>query len=259
MIVHYYLSVFPIEALIASALPPELFGAYMATGWGRGGWEPHSFIELREEPAAGFDLEYAQRRFEETGPESETDSVYLSIYQTLEQIPLGSLGTLHLTTRDGRTLGLEPERVNGATAGTAAKPCYIYQEMCPVRPVVVTKHEPAKFVEFITAPCTRTRVPRIVFADLRVIDLADVNAAGNIGGWYHQNLAHLESCISAVTGPSGKATKTLDRARVESFSYQLIDTGVYVGDQSGLLRYRMKSHEELRMHHYPWAKSSMIL
>ena len=32
MSLHYYLSIFPTEALIASELEPDQFGAYMATG-----------------------------------------------------------------------------------------------------------------------------------------------------------------------------------------------------------------------------------
>ena len=36
MAVHYYLSVFPMEALIASQLDPMHFGAYMATGSKKG-------------------------------------------------------------------------------------------------------------------------------------------------------------------------------------------------------------------------------
>lgn len=257
MSIHYYLSIFPLEALIASELDPEAFGVYMATGSRRGSSERHAFIELKGKLDESFDIAYAEKKCAASGAERKKSSVYLSIYRTLEKIPLSSMGELYLVTRDGRSLPLEPELLEGPTQAT--KQFYLYQELSPVRPVVVTTLAPSQFCQYMTQEETKIHIPRIAFADLRVIDLDNLDDAGNIGNLYHQNISHLRDCIDSVTAKTGKTAKTLDRARVETFTYNLVDTGIYVGDQEGVLYYRMKSLRELQMHHHPWAKSANIV
>lgn len=257
MKIHYYLTVFPLEALVASELDPDAFGVYMATASHRGSSEPHVFIEVEGGGIGStFDVAYAEQKCRGE-PDRKKNSVYLSIYRTLERLPMESLGRLYLVTRDGRSLPLEPEHLHGTTPTT--KPFHLYQEMCPMRPVVVTTMAPTHFCQYMTAQETKIHVPRLAFADLRVIDLDQLDDAGNIGNLYHQNLMHLRDCIEEVTASPEKKAKTLDRARVESFTYNLIDTGIYVGDQQGVLYYRMKSLRELNMHHHAWARSAMIV
>ncbi len=259
MNIHYYLSVFPIEALIASELDAGAFSAYMATASHRGSSEPHSFIEVKnmESLSDSFDLKYAEDRCVASGEDRKKNSVYLSIYRTLEKIPLANLGDLYLVTRDGRSLCLQAEFLEGVPPQT--KEFYIYQEMCPVRPVVVTTLGPCQFCRYVTSTETKIHVPRLIIADLRVLDLDSLNDAGNIGAFYHKNLTHLKDCILSVTAKKNKIAKTLDRARVESFTYQLVDTGFYIGDQEGIMYYRMKSVTELNMYNHAWARSAMIL
>lgn len=257
MSIHYYLSLFPLEALIASELDPEIFGVYMATASHRGSSEPHTFVEVEAGKVAdSFDIAYAEQKCRgEAG--RKKNSVYLSIYRTLEQIPLDALGKLYLVTRDGRSLPLEPTFLKGTTPTT--KPFYLYQELCPIRPVVVASLAPTQFCQYMTAAETKVHVPRIAFADLRVIDFDRLDNAGNIGNLYHQNLLHLKDCVLSVTTKEDKKVKTLERARVESFTYNIIDSGIYVGDQQGVLYYPMKSAGELNMHHHPWARSALIV
>lgn len=256
MKIHYYLSIFPLEALIASQIDPEAFGVYMATSSLRGTSEPHTFIEIEGELDESFDVAYAEQKCAAYGEQRTKNSIYLSIYRALEKIPLSAMGKLYLVTRDGRSLPLEPELLEGPTPPT--REYYLYQEMSPIRPVVVTTLAPSQFCRYMTHEETKTHVPRIAFADLRVIDLDNLDDAGNIGNLYHKNIDHLKACIHSVTTKKEKMAKTLDRARVESFTYNLIDTGVYVGDQEGVLFYRMKSQRELDMYHHPWARSAMV-
>lgn len=257
MSIHYYLSIFPLEALIASELDPEAFGVYMATGSHRGSSERHAFIEVEGKLDEAFDITYAEKKCAASGDERKKSSVYLSVYRSLEKVQLTNMGKLYLVTRDGRSLPLEPELLEGPTQST--KQFYLYQEMSPMRPVVVTSLAPSQFCRYMTQEETKIHVPRIAFADLRVIDFDNLDDAGNIGNLYHQNINHLKDCIQSVTTKKEKTAKTLDRARVESFTYNLVDTGVYVGDQEGVLYYRMKSLRELQMYHHPWAKSAMIV
>ena len=107
-------------------------------------------------------------------------------------------------------------------------------------------------------------MPSLVFTDLKVIDFENPEHTGNIGNLYDRNIEHLKACIAEVTNASAlgskpKPIKTIDRSHYGSFSYQIIDHGIYVGNRSGMIMYRMKSLEELRQNHYDWARSALII
>jgi hypothetical protein len=243
------------EAMIASNLDADSFGVYMATGSHRGSSERLIFIELHgDKLGTAFDTAYAEKRCHEKN--NQKNSVYLSIYNVIEKIPFEAFGKMYLMTRDGRSLPLEPEFVVGTTP---AKPFFLYQELCPVRPLVVSKYDPARFLQLMTSPDKKTHVPRLAVADLKVVDLDNLDDSGNIGDLYYQNISHLKACIESVKNNDLKDMKILDRTRVDSFTYQLIDSGIYIGDQEQILYYRMKNEQELSLDHHEWGKSAMIL
>lgn len=255
--IHYYLLIFPMEGMVASMVNPFDFGVYMATGAKRGTAERLIFIEITGDISQHFDVDYAVKKCVVRPDGQMKNSVYLSIYRTLEHVPLSVMGKMYLITRDGRALALDPHPL---PKEKSKKPFFIYQELSPMRPVVVSSLEPGEFSRYMTDPQrTHAYVPRIAFADLKVIDLDHLDNAGNIGDLYFQNIAHLRRCIQSVTTNPNKFTKTLDRSRLESFTYQLIDSGFYVGNSKDALFYPMKSEEELRREHYYWAKSAMII
>lgn len=258
MKIHYYLSIFPTEAVIASHLAPESFGVYMATGSGRASAEPMTFVELKGDLPEFIDTKYAEAECAKLDEGVAKKSMYLSIYRCLEQIPLENLGTLHLVTRDGRSLPLEPEFVEG---NITSKPVYLYHELCPIRPMIVSSLEPVAFIRYMTDPAqAKIYVPRIALADFKVIELENLDDSGNIGNVYSVTNLHLKECLEAVVhSAKPKKTKTLGRSRLETFAYQAIDSGIFIGDASGILYYRMKTHKELTTDHYAWAKSAMVI
>ncbi len=259
MTIRYYLTLFPMEALIASELTPEEFGSYMSTGSTRGTSEQLIFVEVKGELPKCFDLEYTKEKCANKSMvpgKEKKNSVYLSVYRTLEKIPLESLGELYLMTRDGRSLALKGEIVNGSVP---FKPFYLYQELCPIRPLVVSKLEPCKFGKYMTDASNKTSVPKIAYADLKVIDFDHLDSAGNIGDLYYRNISHLKACLDSIMAYDYKKAKTLDRSRIESFTYQLLDLGIFICDPEKTLYYRMKSPKELQVENYAWARSANIL
>ena len=88
MDIYFYLTVYPMEAMIASQLAPEAFGAYMAIGDRKGSAESLMFFEVDGEGLGdSFDLEYARRRVVPHSDGHPKNSVYLSVYQALEATP----------------------------------------------------------------------------------------------------------------------------------------------------------------------------
>jgi len=256
MDIHYYVSIFPTEALIASQLPPEAFGSYMAAGFEMGSHERMIFIEIEGGFGHTFDWKYARER---TAPHSDgrpKRSVWLSVYRVLENTPLDKLKSLYLVTVDGRVLELfQKEYVEPAER----KQYYVYQELCPVTPLVVSVHNPRDFGLYMTRKDVRVRVPKIAFADLKVVDFNNLEDTGNIGGIYDKNLDHLKDCIRSVTEDSGKKVKNVERSSIESISYQIINKGIYLSDGKALVMYRMPTIDEIRRDHYDFGRSAMIL
>lgn len=256
MKIYYYLTVFPTEGLIASQLGPEDFGSYMATGSKKGTAEHLIFIEVSGEFGSYFDWDYAIQNCVPHSDGRPKHSKYLAVYRALENTPLDKLGAMYLTTRDGRSVRLEKsvykEPENPAEF-------HLYQELCPVYPLVVSKLNAGNFAKHLTSDSNKVFVPQIVFADLKLVNVDDPEHTGNIGTLYSRNIQHLKGCIAQLRSSNDKQNKTLDRTHVESFGFQHIGKAIYVANSKETIAYNMLTMDELQRDHFPWAKSANIL
>jgi len=251
---YYYLSVYPVEALIASQLPPEDFGRYMAIGKEYGSHEKIMFIEIESGFGSYFDWKYAEEQCVPLQDGTPKNSVWLSVYRVLEHVPVSVMKSLHLTTADGRTLELSKEEY---PVGDKKRAFYVYQELCPITPLVVSCLRPKDFCALLTNGSSKVWVPQVLFSDLKVIDFENPESTGNIGPIYDRNLEHLKACVKAVTTPGAKPNKNVERSMM-SFSYQIINSGVYVGSAEEMAFYRMKTIDEIRRDNYGWGRSALL-
>lgn len=254
MKIYYYLTIFPIESLIASMLDPLQFGSYLSTGSKKGSYENNIFIEIEEECSDFFDWNYAKTKCVPKENGEPKHSVYLSIYRTLENIPINSLKSIYLTTKDGRTLEILPEKFQN---NLNEKKFYIYQEICPTRPLIVTRLKPLDYAKNITNKESKTYLPKIVFADIKTISFHS-EITGSIGPLYDRNIEHLHNCVNEVLLNKEKLFKIVERSNVDKFSYQIIADGFFVADHQSMIFYKMKSEDELRRYHYDWGRSAQI-
>lgn len=251
----FYLSLFPTQALIASQLEPHQFGTYMAIGKKNGSFEQIIFVEIDGFFGEYFDWGYARERCVEHDDGKPKNSVWLSVYRALEHTPLNAMKTMFLVTRDGRTLEISPEEYQppGNTS------YYVYNELCPIDPLVVSRLEPHEFASYMTNPKVKVAVPTLVFADLKTINLENPEATGNIGATYDRNLDHFKDCVNTILDDPQKMNKNVERSHSSNFSYNIINRGIYIGESTNLVYYPMPSQEILRQKHYDWARSAMIL
>lgn len=254
--VYYYFTVFPMEALIASELAPEEFGNYMAVGSKKGSAEQIIFMEITGGFESPFDWAYAEKQCVPHSNGEPKHSVYLSIYRVLEFIPLSAMGPLYLVTKDGRALKLEKSEF---CQPKEWKGYGLYKELCPVNPLIVSSLNAKYFGKYLIDPSNKVSVPAIIFSDVRVIDLDDLEHSGNVGTMYDRKLDHLRACISDIQNGKGKPTKTVDRSFSSKFTYQIIDNGIYAAVGDDIICYAMPDLEELKEHHYDWAKSANIV
>ncbi|MBI9103363.1 MAG: hypothetical protein JEY99_13175 [Spirochaetales bacterium] len=262
MAINYYLMVFPTESLIASGLEPEQFGSYMAIGSRKGSEEQVIFAELEGESESaadageGFDWAYAKEKCVPHPNGDPKHSVYLAVYRVLERIPQSSIKTLYMVTKDGRTLKLEQSEYREPKSSNGI---FVYQQFCPLNPVIVSVLPPREFGKQITAKKEKISVPHMLFGDLKPINFDDPDHSGNLGGLYDNQLAHFLDCVSSVKSRTEKMNKTYNRSHLESFTYNSINQGLYFCRGEEILYFAMPSENELKQIDYDWGRSALIL
>ncbi len=255
MDIHYYVSIYPLEALIASNLDPFEFGQYMALGERMGSNERIIFVETEGEFGRHFDWSYAKKECVPHEDGRPKHSTWLSTYRVLEHLQLDKLKSMYLTTQDGRTLEMPR---NDEVLPTENREYWAYQELCPVHPLVVSVLDPKEFANFMTDSSHHISVPAIAFANLKTVNLSDPERSGNLGGTYDHKAEHLARCVEAVRGNPKKPNKNVQRSNAE-FSYQVIDQAIYIASGGKLAGWRMPDRRTLETEHRDWARSAMIV
>ena len=252
MTIHLYLSLLP-EALIASMLSPEEFGAYYATGSAKKSRGQAMFFEV--DPSFRhpyFNMEQALARCVPHEDGSPKSSVYLSVYRVLEHVDPSALQSLYLTTQDGRTLGLMP----AAELPSDEANLHLYQEIAPVTPLVVSRLAPVPFYQLIVCnPVSLITVPAIVFTELQLGELATDPEIGLMDELPYTNTDHLRQCLTDVK-TKYISTKMVDRTHSPNVHYRTIKNGFFVGNQDQLKYYPMPSPATLRTENYRWFRSA---
>ncbi len=249
---HYlYLSVVP-ESLVVSMLPPAEFGKYLAVGTRKRAHEQAIYFELSGElESEYFDLKTALRLCVPHEDGQPKHSVYVSIYRVLEHVPLETFKSLWLATREGLTLELERSDLPPMTQEGQ----HLYQELCPVHPLIASLLSPQKFCEYITRADIRIAVPRLCFLDLQLGQLLEASDGQATWNLPYKNIEHLKDCLLELRDAK-KITKTVDRIHPPFVPFRCIGSGFFVGDANGLLYYPFPSVEDLEEEHHKWWRSA---
>lgn len=252
MTVHLYLSLVP-EALIASMLSPEEFGTYYAVGTKKKSSGQAMFFEVDPDfRSKYFRINEGISRCVPHDDGTPKASIYISVYRVLEHVPLEALGKFYLVTQDGRTLGLEStSEIPAMDDGL-----HLYKEMAPVTPVIASRLNPLEFYDLIVKnPTSLVTLPAIVFAELRLDELAEDPEMGQVGDLPYSNLDHLREVLKDLkTKPV--ATKMVDRASPATFAYRTVKNGFFVGNENEMAYYPLPSSEVLRETNYRWWRSA---
>lgn len=248
---HLYLSLIP-QALIASMLPPEEFGSYYAVGTKVHVRGEAIFFELDPDfRSDDFPFHIMDERCVAKADGSPKSSVYLSIYQALDKIPISALGNLYLVTDDGRTLEIPKSEY----APAEAHQTYLYQEFYPINPLVASTFEPHEFSKLITNPDSPVSVPRIVFSDLILGGLADDPLGGAADDLPYPSIQHLRDVLSELKAEH-KASKLVLKQVKQGVLFRTINRGFYVGDKEDFAFYRFPTRDQLNAEYHVWWRSA---
>jgi hypothetical protein len=254
MAVYLYLNMLP-EALIASMLPPQDFGVYMAVGTEKKSRGQAKFFEVdRTFKSDYFPMSEIESRCKAHPDGEPKHSLYLSVYRVLEHVPTGAIGDLCLATRDGRVLQIG----RSPSVPDFQQSYHLYQEILPVHPRVASALGPREFAAFMTDPKRSIHVPRIVFADLRLGELAGDPEKGSVRDLPYSAVEHLRDCLIELRKGGGKNTKTVDRIAPEEFPYRTVRNGFFLGDPGSMAYYPMPSEKDLQTRYYEWWRSASM-
>ncbi len=252
MKIHLYMLCYRFEALVASQLDPEAFGRYMAMGTHKNTKGNVLFFEIDPNLKSDyFRLEDLAERCAPRPDGTPKRSKYVSIYRVLEHLTMPDFGRLYLVTADGRVLGLDSVPYDSSTEDAEPR---LYQELCPVSPMVVSILPPAEFVRFITTPSNPLHLPRLLFADM----LVDRDESGMLAGHLpYSDPRHLVDCLNELEAGSGeKKTKTVSRAPHLHGFFRTIRRGFFLGDAREIKFYRFPARRVLEIEYAKWWRSA---
>lgn len=253
MATYFYLSLIP-ESLVVSMLPPAEFGTYLAAGTRKRAKEQAIYFELKKDfESEHFNLAKATESCVPHSDGQPKHSIYVSIYRVLEHIPLNAFDSLWLATRDGRVLELKQEIVPTEFRGKY----HLYQEVCPVHPLIATVLDPVKFCKFITDPAVSVSLPKICFADLELAGLSEDPLHGDVENLPYEHVGHLRDCLGQLA-TTEKTTKTVNRIQPEHILYRCLKSGFFVGDRDNMLYYSFPSVEDMEKYHHDWWRSATL-
>lgn len=248
-----YLSVLP-EALIASMLSPREFAEYMATGARKRTRGQAIFFEVDQDLARNIlPAEYISRRCVRKPDGSPKSSVYLSVYRALEHLPLRSLKSLFLVTEDGRILELSKGTYDVKTE--KEKQLHLYQELCPVTPIIASTLAPSAFAREMTSENEQVNIPKLMFVELTLEQLASDPVRGSAHNLPYPDIGHLRDCLIILKSEEGKSRKTVQRTFNGTLLYRTCINGFFVVSKDELVYYPYPTLQQLEEENYDFWRS----
>jgi hypothetical protein len=240
---YVYLTCTP-EALVASMLPPEGFGMYLSTGTKKRNKGQTIFFEVDLEQIENLiDLDSLNKRCVAKEDGSPKSSVYLSVYRVLETIPSSALKSLYLTTDHGTALELK--KTTWDKSKETQNSLHLYQELCPVTPLVASGLSPSVFLKTLTDGSRPIVLPKLFFVELKLGELATNPLYGSAEQLPYSNIGHLRDCLEILRGEYEKHMKTVQRIYSGILLYRTIESGFYVGSKDEILYYPYPSMKEM--------------
>lgn len=245
---YIYLTCNP-EALVASMLPPDDFGYYLSTGTKKRNTGQAIFFEVDIDKIVKFvDWESLNKRCVAKPDGSPKSSVYLSVYKVLEMVPLTALKSLYLTTDHG--IVLELKKAPYKQLKEVQNTLHLYQELCPVNPLVASSLPPSVFLRKLTDGSIPIMLPKLFFVELKLGELASNPLSGSAENLPYPNIGHMRDCLEIIRGEYEKQMKTVNRIFSGELLYRTIDTGFYIGSGNDILFYPYPKMAELEKTNY---------
>jgi len=243
---------------VASQLNPEQFAVHYRAGSTR----YYSGRVLFAEVSTDFRQDYfdIERAFGDLKPHpdgSPKATKFIRNYRVLEHMDFGALGSLYITSPNGRVLELSQGEYD-----KTHQPGFLrtFAEISPPTMLVLTSHDLPGFSAYITDPKNPKGAPRVFFTQID-LDIDEFMQSFKDNPFMPPPLpdvhpAKLRDAIELLRGNSEKAVKGLSlRADLEHIQLGRIRHGFVFAAPNELVYYPMPSLEEIKEKNFEFYRS----
>jgi len=124
--------------------------------------------------------------------------------------------------------------------------------------MVASLLEPHDFCNFITNPAHPINVPRIVFSQLQLGELATDPEHGSVENFPYANMGHIRDVLIELKYNRFKSSKLVFKQVQEGVIYRMLQGGFYVGDQTDFAFYRFPNLDALENEYRDWWRSAQV-
>lgn len=249
---YFYLSAIP-ESLVASHLPPEEFGNYLAVGTKKRTRGQAIFFQVNSDKIENFPDDYVKEKLVPYDDGEPKRSVFLSIYRSFEKVPIEALLNLYLVTDDGKVLELTSEQYTPKQRALV----HLYQQFNPITTRVASRLSPPDFIKFLTDTSKPVSTPKVFFVELTLNKLA-FDPTAPIENLPYPNPDHLRDCLLRLKQYPERPTKTVLRYYKGEMSFRTVKDGFFIGEQENIRFYPFPSREDLEDKYYSWWRSALV-
>ncbi len=253
---HLYLILFPNEALVASELEPEAFGRHYAVGSPKHFSGKVIFAEIdRNFRHPYFKIDEYLERTTTGKPGVPKKTKFIKSYRVLEHIDFNALKELFLVTVDGWVLPIQPSI---GSKNNGEHRIHIYQELCPLHPLVASNLSPIEFGEYMTTVAENKGAPKLFFTEIS-LDVEELLAQEK--SVLHSPLpnvhrAHLIDSLKELKEKPDKRTKTISLKSIfDELDYHRVERGFWLISGNDGVYFPMPTEAEIEEKHYNWWKS----
>jgi hypothetical protein len=124
-----------------------------------------------------------------------------------------------------------------------------------VTPQVASNLSPLQFLKKLTDGSLQIRLPKLLFVDLKLGELAENPLGGSAEHLPYGSVSHLRDCLEIIKTEDMKQMKTVHRLFAGTLLYRTIDTGFYIGSKDDILFYPFPSLDEIEKMNYEFFRT----
>lgn len=255
---YLYVIMWPNYALVGSNLPPKEFGKHYTLGSSRYFHGQVVFAEI--DPNYRHDFLQIDKHIDKVKPNAAgrpKRTKFLATYRVLEHIELSAFKDLYITSSIGKVLALKSQPYEKEHESGHLR---TFQELAPMRAIVLSWMTPPEFGEYITDPAQPKSAPKVLFNQID-FDIDDFLTKLETDHFHKSPIPNvhphkLREQIMEVRANPDKRVKgiSLDAA-FGQMSFTQLRSGFWIAHHKELLFYPIPTIEQLKNEHFEWYKS----
>lgn len=256
--VYLYVIMWPNYALVGSNLPPDEFGKHYTLGSSRYFHGQVVFAEI--DPSYRNEYLKIDKYIGDVKPNAAgrpKRTKFIATYRVLEHVDFSAFRSLYITSTMGKVLELKSAPYE---KDHEAGHLRTFQELAPMRAIVLSWMTPPEFGNFITDPERPKSAPKVLFNQID-FDIDDFLMRLEADQFHKSPIPNVhphklrEQILEVRANPNKKVKGISLDAAFGQMAFTQLRTGFWIAHHEELLFFPIPTEEELKNEHYEWFKS----